>query len=69
MDTLRTPESNQRVKWDVLYNGCLSHELNNKGIGVYRLVSTEMFTRLSFPSRPVHTETISIPRGIFHSSW
>ena len=27
------------------------------------LVSTEMFTRPSYPSRPVHTETISIPRG------
>ena len=28
-----------------------------------------MLTRPSTPSRPVHTETISIPRGIFRSSW
>ena len=40
-----------------------------KRYSVYSLVSTEMFTRPSSPSRPVHTETISIPRGIFQSSW
>ena len=28
-----------------------------------------MFTQPSSPSRPVHTETISIPRGIFQSNW
>ena len=40
-----------------------------KRYSVYSLASTEMFTRPSVPRRPVHTETISIPRGIFQSSW
>ena len=40
-----------------------------KVFGLYSLVSTEMFTRPSFPRRHVQTETISIPRGIFQSSW
>ena len=39
-----------------------------KVFGFYSLVSTDIFTRPSSPSRPVHTETISIPRGILHSS-
>ena len=40
-----------------------------KRYSVYSLVFTEVLTRPSSPSRPVHTETISIPRGIFQSSW
>ena len=46
---------------------------NSKGKGkrysVYSLVSTEMFTQPSSPSRPVDLETIPIPQGIFQSSW
>ena len=38
-------------------------------VWVYSLASTEMLTRPFSPSRPVHTETILIPRGIFQSSW
>ena len=34
-----------------------------KRYSVHSLVSAEMFTRRSFPSRPVHVETISILRG------
>ena len=34
-----------------------------KRYSVYSLVSTEVLTRPSSPSRPVHTETISILRG------
>ena len=32
-----------------------------KRYSVYSLISTEMFTQSSSPSRPVRTETISIP--------
>ena len=39
-----------------------------KGIRLIVFVSTEMFTRPSFSSRPVHTDSISISRGIFQSS-
>ena len=52
----------------------IASALGLKGLGVpkgkrysfYNLVSNEMFTRPSSPSRPVLRETISIPRGIFH---
>ena len=49
----------------------MSHQ-KGKGKGrysVYSLVSTEALTRPSSPSRPVHTETISILWGIFQSNW
>ena len=36
---------------------------------VYSLVSTKVLTQPSSPSRPVHTETISVPQGIFQSNW
>ena len=38
--------------------------LKGKRYSVYSLVSTEALTQPSSPSRPVHTETISIPRGL-----
>ena len=41
----------------------------HKRYSVYSLVSTEALKRPSSPSRHVHMETISIPRGIFQSNW
>ena len=40
-----------------------------KRYSVYSRVSIEALTQTSSPNRPVHTLTISIPRGIFQSNW
>ena len=46
-----------------------SEHVHIERYSVYSLVSTEVLTRPSSPSRPVHTETISISQGIFQSNW
>ena len=40
----------------------LRYSVYSQRYSVYSLVSTEMFTQPSFPNRPVHRETISIPQ-------
>ena len=50
-------------------NRFLSPMSKGKGIRFIVLYPLEVLTRPCSPSRPVHTETISIPRGIFQSSW
>ena len=56
------------LEWNI-YSQNIWRRVVDKRYSFYSLVSAEMFTQSPFPSRPVHTETISILQGIFQSSW